>query len=180
MAVGHRSLALVLLGVGAVITVVGVLGAAGVFEGNGASDDGDAKRPSVERSDRSPASTVAPETPQQFLVQLSQAVRAKDATFLFERLHPFVLERYGETACRAYLGGLSTPAFNIEPLAVVGTGTWDWTTDGLTRAVPGATTVRVRATQDGNAYSETESHVVVQAGKVLWFTDCGTPIAGAR
>jgi hypothetical protein len=91
-----------------------------------------------------------------------------------------VFERYDRAACEAYLAGRTAPAARTEVLAVAAPGPWAWATDGLSREIDGVTTVRLRRTEDGTTSTETDNHVAVVDGHVLWFTDCGTPKEGGR
>lgn len=127
-----------------------------------------------------PSDTPEPETPEAFFARFAEALATGDEGFLLSRLHPFVFERYGRPACRAYLGSLDLPGYGAEVLEVTGTGAWGWETDGLRRRVEDTTTVRIRFTQDGSTFTETDAHVVEDGGLILWFTDCGDPLEGAR
>lgn len=133
--------------------------------------------PSIEPSE-SPAAEPA-EAPEVFFTALAAAFRENDVRFLFSRLHPFALERYGAGQCRAYFSSLDLPAYELEVLSVGDVGSFVYETDGVRRRVQGATTVRIRFTEDGTTFIETDSHVVLEGDRFLWFTDCGTPKAGA-
>lgn len=129
-----------------------------------------------------PTTTVDPTTVVvPFFDELSAALRAGDDAFLYATLHPLVFERYAEADCRAYLAGLVVPAYVVQATAVGPPETWEWETDGVVRAIPGATPVTTRTAPDGANFSDGEAHVVLEdGGTVRWFTDCGTPKEGAR
>ena len=121
------------------------------------------------------------ETPEAFFRRFRAAVRAGKPAFLLARLHPFVLDRYADADCRTYLGGLHLPAYDVRVLSVGATERFRWKTDGLRRDVPMTTTVRIRYTEDGGTFVETDTHLVRSSdGSLLFLTDCGTPKAGAR
>jgi hypothetical protein len=115
-----------------------------------------------------------------FFEAFTAAIQNGDDAFLIGHLSPLVLERYDGAACQAQLDALLIPNGAVELVEVVQVGTWDWTTDGITRSVEGATTVTTRTTSDGTTFDQAESHVVVDGdGFVHWFTDCGVPKGGA-
>lgn len=135
--------------------------------------------PTVEpTAEPTPESTA--ETPEVFFAAMGEAFSAGDARFLFSRLHPFVLDRYGAPQCRASLGDTEVPDYAVEVLEVEeDRGVFVYDADGLRRRVHGATTVRIRFTEDGETFIETDTHIVLTGDRFQWLTDCGTPIAGA-
>jgi hypothetical protein len=111
-----------------------------------------------------------------FYEGLDPAIRAADADILVPLLHPATIERYGEPACRTYLGGLADPTLDIVVATVAGPAPWDYITDDLTTTIPDAWTIQAAFTSQG-ATSDRELHVALVGGEVRWFTDCGTPLA---
>lgn len=113
---------------------------------------------------------------EEFFVDWVNALRTGDAPFLIARLHPAVAQRYGDDACRAYLGSRQAPQASVEVLEVDGAiSRWSWETDGRTTPIPDALGLVLRRTEDGASYSESPAHVALVNGEVRWFTDCGTP-----
>jgi hypothetical protein len=179
-----RRLAPFVIGLGIVMLVVGIGGA---LTQGGDSDDATATRtrpaepvpttasPTTAAPTTTPTTTPA-ETPQAFFALLGRAFASDDDTFLFDRLHPLVLTRYGAEQCRAYFAGQSVPRFSVEVLESRVAEAWDWTLDGRTDRLPSAIPVRIRSTDDGTTFRENEAHVVLVDSQVRWFTDCGTPI----
>ena len=111
-----------------------------------------------------------------FFAQWVAALQAGDAAFLFGRLHPAVVERYGEPACRTYLGGFRFPAAAVQVLSSdAATAVWAWDTDGRSSPIADAVGVRLRRTEDGATFTESDAHVALVDGEIRWFTDCGTP-----
>lgn len=123
-----------------------------------------------------PTTTLAPaEAVDQFLQALSAALRTGDTEFLVGHLHDLVFDRYDADACTDQLRN-AIPDASIEFVGITEVGAWEWTTDAITRSIDGITTVSTRTTSDGTNFSDTESHVFVDAdGVVRWFTDCGAP-----
>ncbi len=158
------SLAVVL---GVAMTAVAVLGTA--FEwGEEAT-----RRPLEGEPD---ASGGAGETPEQFLAALASAIREGDADFQLERLHPEVLERYGEDACRAAIDTRTDPtrAFAVtqvrddpEP--------FDYTSDGRTETIAATVVVEARVTTSGTTAPQ-DVHLARVDGELRYFSDCGTPL----
>jgi hypothetical protein len=183
---------LVVAGVGA--SIVGLIGLLGGGEGadpataastpepsaSPAASGTASPTPSAEPTHASPtAEPEPPETPEVFFAALGRAFRSGDTRFLLSRLHPFVIDRYGEASCRAYLAGLDVPEYEVEVLDVEGDERFLYETDGLRRRVPSATAVRIRFTEDGDTFIETTGHIVGSGDGFLWFTDCGAPTGGA-
>ncbi len=131
-----------------------------------------------------PTASPAPPSPtpdataliEAFYEGLDPAIRAADADVLVPLLHPATIERYGEPACRTYLGGLADPTLDIEVASVSGPEPWDYLTDDRTTTIPDAWTVSAAFTSQG-ATSDRELHVAFVDGEVRWFTDCGAPLA---
>jgi hypothetical protein len=110
-----------------------------------------------------------------FYEGLDPAIRAADADTLVPLLHPATIERYGEPACRTYLGGLADPTLDIVVESVAGPAPWDYVTDERTTTIPDTWTVQAKFTSQGET-SDRELHVALVGGQVRWFTDCGTPL----
>ena len=53
---------------------------------------------------------------------------------------------------------------------------WDYTTDGQTTTIEEAVSVDAEIVVLGEASRQT-LHFAIIDGAVLWFTDCGTPVA---
>jgi hypothetical protein len=120
---------------------------------------------------------AAPETLAEFVVALGRALQNHDSAFLRARLHPAVIERYGSAACDAYAAGPRTPIeFTVE--SATAPVVYTWTTDGLTRDVPGTNSVDVTSVAEGQSQPAT-IHVAYVDGTWRWFTDCGDPLPGA-
>lgn len=105
------------------------------------------------------------------MADLAAAVEAGDERYLFERLHPAVIERYGERRCRSYTNGIHHP-LDWEILAT-STAPWDYETDGLSTTIADATIVSVR--QADADPPERDLHFATSDGSWRWFTDCGDP-----
>jgi hypothetical protein len=196
---GRRNFAIGLAVAGVVLVGIGV---AGLFSGDEATAgaSGPTISPTISPSpspspseaptpSESPAETASPtpepletplETPEEFFARFADALRSGKPAFLLARMHPLVLDRYAESDCRAYLGGLDLPDYDAEVLSVGRTKVFHWETDGISRDVAHATTVRIRFTEDGDTFIETDTHLVARDdGSLLFLTDCGIPKAGA-
>lgn len=196
---GGRQILAVVLAVAGVITLG--IGVAGLLSGDDvvrSSDGAASSTGSPEPADtasaspaptpgESPAESPSPspspeplETPEEFFSRFTDALRSGKGAFLLARLHPFVLDRYAESDCRAYLGGLDFPEYDVEVLSVGRPKVFLWKTDGVRRDIAHATTVRIRFTEDGNTFVETDTHLVARDdGSFLFLSDCGAPKAGA-
>ena len=194
---GRRNLALVLAVTGVILMGVGVAGLLSggevaaepaVATGSPSPSQSEAPTPTASSAPtpaESPAEDPTPspeptETPDTFFARFADAVRGGKPAFLLSRLHPFVFDRYAGADCRSYLGGLHLPKYDVEILKVGGTKVFHWETDGISRDVAHATTVRIRFTEDGDTFIETDTHLVARDdGSFSFLTDCGTPKAGA-
>ena len=174
------------------LMAIGVLVAAGGVVGMVASDDGPPAPPSAietapERTAEpggapsstttSPASTSTTTVEQAvrtFVPELVAAIRKGDNDFKFARLHPAVIERYGEK-CKDGLSG-AQPDFVIDVVSVGVAEPWDWVTDGVTATIV-ATPVTVKRSSAGGVLIDGVIHLAEAEGEMRWFTDCGTPLS---
>jgi hypothetical protein len=173
-------LGILLIAVGALLMVTGAVGLALTP----ATPETTSASPSPDTGSPSPAGspTVEPtkapaqlETPEQFVPELAAAIRAGNQRFLFRRLHPAVLERYGEEQCRSAMEGFDDPSFELEVQSSRGPHVWPWRTDGLTTRVPGTFDVNVIRRVGGEEDNDVV-HVALEGTQLRWFTDCGDPI----
>ncbi len=119
----------------------------------------------------------AGETPAEFLSALATAVREGDVDFQLERLHPAVIERYGEDACRADLVTRTDPTHAFEVTTVRDQPEpFDYASDGLSETIPETVVVDANVTDNGQTQAVT-THLVEVDGEFRYFTDCGTPAA---
>lgn len=133
----------------------------------------------VATPDATPSPTVDQETlVRAFFADLVTATRERDADSLFAWLHPATVDRYGEAACRQFLENREDATFQVVVTSVGEPETWPYTTDEVATTIEGALTVTAQVTNSGNTIDR-ELHVVVLAGQVRWFTDCGTPLAAS-
>ena len=146
---GQRNFAIGLAVAGVIVVGIGV---AGLFSGDEATlGASPSPSPSPSPSEaptpsESPTETASPtpdpvETPEEFFSRFADALRSGKPAFLLARMHPLVLDRYAESDCRAYLGGLDLPDYDAEVLSVGRTKVFHWETD---RDQP-----RCRACDDG-------------------------------
>jgi hypothetical protein len=117
-----------------------------------------------------------PPTVEEFAADLLAAFQAGDRQYLFGRLHPVVLERYGERQCRRYVKNELPPEPTASWTVISSTGPapWDWTTDNLTTTVNDTWTVLLEIPDEG----EREVHFTPFEGTWRWFVDCGEALTG--
>jgi hypothetical protein len=114
----------------------------------------------------------SPETPEQFLAALQRAEREGDAAFRLVRLHPAVIERYGEEACRAFVSEPADPTSQFEIVRIDHTGAWDYTSDGKTTTIADTVFVVTNRVALGQEQQQVDVHVAPVDGTQRWFTDC--------
>jgi hypothetical protein len=156
---------------GLILTGVGVAGAV--------SDWGSTTSSSA--SKQTPAPTTAKptpgETPQQFLDQLSAAVRAGDVAFQLDRLHPAVIDRYGTDQCRADIATRTDPSRRYVVKSVSPSARpYDYASDGQTVTIAAAVTVEADVVDHGQTQPVT-LHLAKTDATYAYFSDCGTPRA---
>lgn len=121
------------------------------------------------------ASTAAvrTETPDQFLPGLQQAERVRDTEFLVARLHPAVIERYGEDVCRSlFASEPPDPSSTFDIVGIDHTGPWDYTSDGQTTTIPDTVFVVTNRTVHSQPPQQVQVHIAPVDGQQRWFTDC--------
>ncbi|HMF05188.1 MAG TPA: hypothetical protein VKH17_10260 [Acidimicrobiia bacterium] len=113
---------------------------------------------------------------QQFLNQLSTAIRQGNIDFRVARLNPAVIERYGEQQCRDFLS--AQPPDNTRRDRVTRVGkpeAFEYDTDTLSVTVPDAIPVHVRETRMGKK-ADRNLHLARVNGELTYFVDCGAPL----
>jgi hypothetical protein len=118
------------------------------------------------------------ERPATFLSELVQAQRVGDQTFLFARLDPAVLARYGTAQCRAAVGQFQDPSIALRLLSVSGPASYPYTTDGHTVTVQNIYTLHVTGTE-ANQPVNRDLHSALVDHRFRIFIDCGQPLPGA-
>lgn len=115
---------------------------------------------------------------QKFLDQLDEAVRKGDTDFRVARLHPAVIERYGEQQCRDFLAGPQAgpdPSRRDKVERVDKPEPFDFTTDDGAVPIPDAQLVLVKETFEKKTTTR-ELHVARVDDEFRYFIDCGTPL----
>lgn len=110
-----------------------------------------------------------------FLEDMGTAHHDGDSAFLYEHLHPAVLERYGELQCQLYLDRVTGSISELEALGVDFPVEFLYSTDGLETTLPDAVRLAIRYQAQGETY-EGDLHILIQGGESFWFTDCGDPV----
>ena len=110
-----------------------------------------------------------------FTTDLVDAMQSQDVTFLFDRLHPAVLDIYGADACQAYLGSIAGYS-NIGVLQLSGPGDWVFERDGTSTPIQDAYTIEANFTLPEGQVNPAVAHFALMDGEMSWFTDCGDPL----
>ena len=112
-----------------------------------------------------------------FYEGFNQEIADGDAAHLFETLHPAVLERYGEEACRTRLEEVVLNPLVVEVLELVDFGVWTYDQDEVLVDIEHTYSVEVRLALPDGSTVEQEAHVALRDdASVGWFTDCGEPL----
>lgn len=173
-------LGIILMLAGGVLVLTGAIGLAvtpatrettSASPGSGRGSPSPVGSPTVE-----PTKTpVQLEAPERFVPTLAAAIREGNQQFLFRRLHPAVLERFGDEQCRTALEAFDNPSFDLEVQATHPLKRWAWRTDGVRTKIAPAVAVDV-IRSSGGAASDDVVHVAHVGTQLRWFTDCGDPI----
>lgn len=99
------------------------------------------------------------------------AVQSDNTTYLYDRLDPAVISRFGATQCRAWVAHLQ-PVGSFQLVDVSNPEVFVYTSDGVSTSVPNVEVFTARSTTSGTQHF----HFALIAGRFHWFTDCGTPI----
>ena len=167
-----------LIAVGAGAIVFGTLGLALGWGSSNGGNRHSAAAFSAPRAAATPSASKTSEQPAAFVAAFVQALRSGDSTFLFDRLDPAVIARYGEQACRATVPGLfdSTAALTLRSTA--GPRTFDYVSDNKSVAVPHVYTFTVDGVLGGQSATR-HYHLALVDGRFRTFFDCGVPLPGA-
>lgn len=120
-----------------------------------------------------PSPSLDPPTAGQFALDIAAKITAGDSQYMFERLHPAVIDRYGEAACHAYVDSIAGHVKQWTVDDVTGPAAWTYTTDALDTLIAAAWTVSVN--EPAAEISAHDLHVAAVDGRWRWFTDCGEP-----
>jgi len=111
------------------------------------------------------------ETPKQFIARLATAVRTGDTKFLFQRLNPAVIHRYGGSLCRGYLSTLKDPTRKLVVQHIGKPAPFVYASDGKSTTVPKTLAVTVESTFHGQKSTQTV-HIAARGKQLTWFTEC--------
>ena len=94
-----------------------------------------------------------------------------------DALHPAVLERYGEQACRAWLGEVVQAARTVRVIDILDFRIWTYTTDGRSADIEHTYAFSAEVTLVDGSMSTIEAHAALRDdASIGWFTDCGEPL----
>ena len=119
-------------------------------------------------------SSIAPtvEAADEFLQQLSESLATGDGSFALSRLHPKVIETFGQDVCNQTVPATDDQTFNLTLVSEGAHGPWDWPQpDGTTIRIDDAVTFDVQITQQGST-APAQVHLVLLDGMWRWFTYC--------
>jgi hypothetical protein len=126
-------------------------------------------------ADAAGGTVAAAESPEGFLPVFSAAIRTGDKRFLFERLHPAVVEFYGEQACRVYLRDFIVPDSEFVYRSAAEPAEFTWVADGTATLVQDVVNVDVTAVSEEGEIDRV-IHLGIVEGSLRWFADCGDPV----
>lgn len=118
------------------------------------------------------------EDPRDFAAGFTTAVQDGDVGWLLTRLHPAVIQRYGEAQCRDYIrSSVLDPTMRLQVSAVTGPGAWVWSSDDRSTSVDEVYRIDAHRFLRG---SETTGNLWLANvdARLTWFADCGTPQRG--
>lgn len=159
--------------IGAIVSVIGVAGAAADW-GSSSKSSASIKPLAISATAPTASSTSPrPESAVDFVTHLDAAIKNHDVEFLFTRLHPAVIARYGAARCRAFVGNVSGDYI------VTGTpsapSSYAYASDRKTTEVANVVSVPVRIPHADGTVENTALHTARVDGTYRYFVDCGTP-----
>ena len=159
----------------AVMACLGAAVAIGACGGSGGG--GESKSTTKTAAQTGPGAKVSAKVEaQQFLDQLEAAVRQGNTDVRVGRLHPAVIDRYGEQQCRDFLSAQPSDTTRRDRVTRVGKPeAFEYDTDNLTVTIPDAIPVHVRGTRMGKK-ADQNLHLARVNGELTYFVDCGVPI----
>jgi hypothetical protein len=108
------------------------------------------------------------------LAELNQAHDEGDSDYLFDHLHPAVIDRYGAAQCQLYLDQVAGSISNLEASSAQYPFEFNYATDGLERLIPDSVRIEITYVAQGQELSGA-MHVIISDDEGRWFTDCGKP-----
>jgi len=113
---------------------------------------------------------------QTFMGQFVPALRTNDTVFLFQHLHPAVLNLYGAAQCQSYVNQRPVDTtYNIAVLDVQGPASWEWVASGISTQVQDVYTLDANVTVQGQT-AKRQVHFGLVGNSIDWFTECGQPL----
>lgn len=165
----RRTAGVVLSLAGLLIAGVGVLGPALGWR------EETAQRSAAQKPGRAATPVETAETLEVFVPRWQAAFRSGDTAFLVSRLHPAVVELYGEATCRASLANATDPTWTFTVQTTERPGTYLYIADDHSTAITEAITVTAELVTK-SATSTREFHLASVEGRIHWFRDCGEPL----
>jgi hypothetical protein len=146
----------------------------------GGSSSTQAGGSSTTQSSTTPTTVAAAETAASFVAELAAAIRTGNAAFLFSRLNPAVLARFGATTCHTFAASVHDRTARFVVVSVGRSAPYTYTTSGRSTVVQNVVPVTISATRDAHTV-RTTIHVAAAGDpvKYSWFTDCGAKPASA-
>lgn len=110
----------------------------------------------------------------EFYEGFNQAFQQQDTTFLYERLHPAVLEQFGPELCHSYLDSVIANQVEANLIGVTDFGNWDWQVGDETIQIPNTYTASVEMMLPDGSYNSQLTHLALnpETQQVNWFTYC--------
>jgi hypothetical protein len=122
-----------------------------------------------------PSSSVNKTIPE-FASLLAASMRVYEPDFLLTRLHPKIIEVYGESACQDYIEQLNVPTFRLHVASTSGPETWTFNRDGKSIDIENVYTAFAYQTEYGHS-GQVAIHFAKMADNTFrWFADCGDPL----
>jgi hypothetical protein len=112
-----------------------------------------------------------------FTEGVADGFRTGEADELVRTLHPSVRELYGAGRCRAIFARATDREYRLDAQSVRGPGRWVWQADGRRFSVEWAYEVLARRTSSRGS-ADIAVHVAYFDGRLVWFSDCGSPVEG--
>ena len=110
---------------------------------------------------------------QAFYEDFNNAFKTKDVDFLYNHLHPAVIDLYGTDVCRSYLESIIDSTIEVGVDNLSDFSSWDWEIDGQTTPIENAYTLLITFKLPDGSFNQQETHLaLVDDISIAWFTQC--------
>ena len=111
---------------------------------------------------------------QEFMAEWVAAKQSNDVGWLFDHLHPAVIDLYGQERCWLAIDAEDPdPSYAVDIISAIGPAEWIYDPDAGTSTVPDVYTLRAGVTWSDGTPVEQDLHFGWSDGELYWFANLG-------